>query len=310
MKTSKFKLIVIPLLFLSLMVLSSQVPPIVQAVQTYVDGEYAVPFEVLKDNSNEVSATSDYMISPAKIVIENGKMNAIVTLKNSSWWQYFKVQSFPSSSFLDVTIINEDEEEGLRTVSFEVGDIKLPLQAQIHIIVTGIPGFNYDNKYDIQLQFDDSKITVEETSSQNEVNLANPENQESLENDSSPTETDTVAETIHSEDKVELLPVGEGMENHEEPISESATTEDVVTEESADTDRENLDLNVEKEEPTDFVDGLEADQTEGQTVKEEALSADEGTEEKASGFNWMFVVVILAVGIILLLFMVSRRSKK
>ncbi len=119
--------------------------------QRYADGEYSVPFIVLKDTGNEQSATAEYMVSPAKVIVQNGKMHVVMTLNNSSWWQYFKVQS--GGGFTDVQVLSEDTANDKRVVKFEVKDIEQLVSAKIHVIVTGIPGFTYDNKYDIRFKF-------------------------------------------------------------------------------------------------------------------------------------------------------------
>ena len=124
------------------------------AAATFADGEYTVPFTVLKDNSNEVSATADYMVSPAKVQLVNDKATVTVTLKNSSWWQYFRVQN--GGSFSDVQVVSETGDQ--RVVRFTVSDLTAHVNAKIHIIVTGIPGFDYDNKYDIRFNFNTSSI--------------------------------------------------------------------------------------------------------------------------------------------------------
>ncbi|MDN4608053.1 NEAT domain-containing protein [Sporosarcina highlanderae] len=116
----------------------------------YADGDYTVPFSVLKATSNEESATVEYMVSPAKVKMQNDKATVTVTLNNSSWWQSFQVQG------RDVQVVSEANDR--RVVKFDVADISQPVNAKIHIIVTGIPGFDYDNKYDIRLVFNTSSF--------------------------------------------------------------------------------------------------------------------------------------------------------
>ncbi|MCG7346454.1 NEAT domain-containing protein [Sporosarcina sp. ACRSL] len=132
----------------------STIHPKVAAAATFADGEYNVPFTVLKDNSNEVSATADYMVSPAKVQLTNDKATVTVTLKNSSWWQYFKVQN--GGTYSDVQVVSESGDQ--RVVRFTVSDLTRLVNGKIHIIVTGIPGFEYDNKYDIRFSFNTSSI--------------------------------------------------------------------------------------------------------------------------------------------------------
>lgn len=124
------------------------------AASPYADGEYTVPFSVLKDTGSELSATAEYVVSPAKLIVQNGKMHVIMTLNNSSWWQYFRVNG------AEVQVVSEDTANDKRVVKFEVKDITQLVGAKIHIIVTGIPGFTYDNKYDIRFKFNSSNIPV------------------------------------------------------------------------------------------------------------------------------------------------------
>ncbi|MBD7984844.1 NEAT domain-containing protein [Sporosarcina sp. Sa2YVA2] len=132
------------------------VPMQASAATTFADGEYTVPFTVLKDKGNEVSTTADYMVSPAKVHIQNDKATVTVTLNNSSWWQYFKVNG------RDVQVISENTGSDKRVVKFDVADLNQLVNAKIHIIVTGIPGFNYDNEYDIRFKFNTASIPAPE----------------------------------------------------------------------------------------------------------------------------------------------------
>jgi len=123
------------------------------------DGEKAITLAVLKDKSDEVSATGQYIDSAAKWIVEDGKSYVVATLKSSKWWESFKVQaaqpgSFEDKNFVDVEVLSTDEAANTRTVKFAVPDINQVLNAKIHIIVTGVPGVgSYDNSYDIRLKF-------------------------------------------------------------------------------------------------------------------------------------------------------------
>ena len=125
----------------------------VEAASKYAEGEHSLPFTVLKDSGNEQSVTNDYMNTPAKLVVKDGKNFVQVSLKNSSWWQYFKVQS--GGSFVDVTVLSEGNDTQL--VQFEVQDLDQLLNAKVHIIV---PDINYDNKYDIRFKFNTANVSA------------------------------------------------------------------------------------------------------------------------------------------------------
>ena len=125
----------------------------VEAASKYADGEYSLPFSVLKNTSDEQSVTNDYMTSPAKLVVKNGKNYIQVSLKNKSWWQYFKVQN--GGSFGNVTVLSEGKDTQL--VQFEVQDVDKLVNAKVHIIV---PEINYDNKYDVRFKFNTSNVAA------------------------------------------------------------------------------------------------------------------------------------------------------
>lgn len=117
------------------------------AEAAYADGEYTLPFTILQGNSSEKSKTNDYVVSPAKLIVKNGKYTVQMTLKNSSWWKSFTVESKP------VKVISDSNDT--RVVQFEVSDVNKLVKGHIHIVV---PDINYDSSYDIRLQFDTSKI--------------------------------------------------------------------------------------------------------------------------------------------------------
>ena len=154
----KYTISIFSILFFLFTVLLTITPPKAAAASTYADGEHTLPFIVLKDSGNEQSATAEYVVSPAKLVVENGKMHVVMTLNNSSWWQYFKVQS--GGAFTDVQVLSENKANDKRIVKFAVQDIEQLVSAKIHVIVTGIPGFSYDNKYDIRFKFTSTNIPL------------------------------------------------------------------------------------------------------------------------------------------------------
>jgi heme-binding NEAT domain protein len=125
----------------------------VEAASKYADGEYSVPFTVLKNNSNEQSVTNDYLTSPAKLVVKDGKNLIQITIKNKSWWQYFRVQN--GGSFGNVTVLSEGKDTQL--VQFEVQDVDKLVNAKVHIIV---PEINYDNKYGVRFNFNTANVAA------------------------------------------------------------------------------------------------------------------------------------------------------
>src|SRR5690625_224235 len=143
--------IIVPILFVLVTVLPFAQSNAVEAASKYADGEHDLPFTVLKGDSDESSMTNDYLVSPAKLIVENGKNIVQLTLKNSSWWEDFTVAS---GSVSEISEANDT-----RVVQFEVGDLDQILDSKIHVIV---PDIDYDNKYDVRFQFDTSGLTANE----------------------------------------------------------------------------------------------------------------------------------------------------
>ena len=137
----------IPVLLAVLVLLPVTQADQVAAASKYEEGEYALPFNVLKENSDETSIAADYMDSPAQLIVKDGKNLVQVKLTNKSYWQSFSV----SSSNVETITDGADT----RLVQFEVGDLDQLVTANMHIIVEDI---DYDSKYNVRLQFDTSNI--------------------------------------------------------------------------------------------------------------------------------------------------------
>lgn len=131
-------------------------------------GQQEMTFDVLKEDSDELSAASRYMNNPAIITVENGITYATITLNHSHWWQSLKVQAeqpgtFADDHFVEAEVLSEDEEANERVVKFAIADIEQALNAQIHIIVTGVPNLGaYDMKHNIRLKFNSERETPAE----------------------------------------------------------------------------------------------------------------------------------------------------
>jgi heme-binding NEAT domain protein len=154
----------------------------VEAASKYADGEYSVPFTVLKNNSNEQSVTNDYLTSPAKLVVKDGKNLIQITIKNKSWWQYFRVQN--GGSFGNVTVLSEGKDTQL--VQFEVQDVDKLVNAKVHIIV---PEINYDNKYDVRFDFNTANVAAKAAG--NNSSTVDKKTTKTIEKSTASTETTT-----------------------------------------------------------------------------------------------------------------------
>lgn len=139
----------IPVLIVLISLLAVNQTDVANAATKYKDGEYDVPFTILKGDSDEKSMTNDYVTTPAKLIVKDGKNTIQITIKNSSWWQYFKLDG------ADGTVISKNEEADTEVVEFTVADLEQTVQSNIHVIV---PDIDYDNKYDIRFNFDTSNV--------------------------------------------------------------------------------------------------------------------------------------------------------
>lgn len=146
----------------------------VNAESNIANGSYQVPFKVIKDNSDEKSMTNDYMQSPAQVTVTNGQAEVEIVLNNSSWWQSFKVDS--GNGYSDVQVISDTSET--RIVKFSVNDITSLVNAKIHVIV---PDINYDNKYDIRIDFDTSNMGAVSKSAEKEDSASKEGKKETVE---------------------------------------------------------------------------------------------------------------------------------
>lgn len=263
---------------------------------SYKDGEYTVPLQVLKDTSDEISATSDYIESSAKVIIEQGKLHAKLTLKNSSWWHEFKIRS--TDSWNDVTVLSVNEENDTRLVQFPLDDFSVPLNAKIHIIVTGIPGFEYDNKYDIRFQFDSSQIPLveEEQISEAEKAAASPE----LETDSQPNTQDQHAVSATDEVPSNNTPVegDNASEMEQEEINSELDETDVMQEEQANEELTNPSV---EEENDQIHEDVASEPTLDNSVTETQPTGSDDRPNRSSTI-WLVLLVlsvIVVVGFIL-----------
>ncbi|WP_432357123.1 NEAT domain-containing protein [Sporosarcina sp. UB5] len=135
--------------------------PAAAEVTATEEASYELPFNVLQEKSDEVSAAGTYVKSPAEVKVEDGKAIVYMTLLDSQYWQSLKIQD--GDKFVDAEVVSENEEEKTRLVKFELKDVEKTLNAKAHIIVTGIPGLGeYDKTHDIRFQFDASEVPVEE----------------------------------------------------------------------------------------------------------------------------------------------------
>ncbi|MBR0589521.1 NEAT domain-containing protein [Bacillus sp. FSL W8-0920] len=144
------------LVFFSLLT-AFQIPQGTAQAASFVDGEYTVGFTVLKNGSTEASMMDTYTEKPAKLIVENGKTTAYVTLKQSKEITDFKVEQ--NGALVTTETVSEDATANTRVIKFDVADLSAKLNGWVKIY-WDLGGFIYDEAYDVQLAFDQSSLTL------------------------------------------------------------------------------------------------------------------------------------------------------
>ena len=172
--TTKIKkissLLLIGLLFINLFPTT-----IVKADNVLKDGgEYKIQVNFFKDNTGnrtkESSAANGYIQQEATIKVENGQPYLYVTLKNSNWWKNFATSKSGEHPVAPSPVENyqgtyQDVEystpnNGERVAKIKINSIDNVVYSYMHIKVEGIPGFDYDNWYQVDLTMNPSSLTV------------------------------------------------------------------------------------------------------------------------------------------------------
>lgn len=167
------------LLVLFSLLTAFQIPQGTAQAASFVDGEYTVGFTILKNGSTEASMMDTYTEKPAKLIVENGKKTAYVTLKQSKEITDFKVEQ--NGALVTTETVSEDETANTRVIKFDVADLSAKLNGWVKIY-WDLGGFIYDEAYDVQLAFDQSSLTL--------VTPAKPDDNETKPDDQNGTKPD------------------------------------------------------------------------------------------------------------------------
>ncbi|WP_224929841.1 NEAT domain-containing protein [Bacillus safensis] len=167
------------LLVLFSLLTAFQIPQGTAQAASFVDGEYTVGFTILKDGTSEASMMDTYTEKPAKLIVENGKTTAYVTLKQSKEITDFKVEQ--NGALVTTETVSEDETANTRVIKFDVPDLSAKLNGWVKIY-WDLGGFIYDEAYDVQLAFDQSSLTL--------VTPAKPDDNETKPDDQNGTKPD------------------------------------------------------------------------------------------------------------------------
>ncbi|MCY7678818.1 NEAT domain-containing protein [Bacillus pumilus] len=145
------------LLVLFSLLTAFQIPQGTAQAASFVEGEYTVGFTILKNGSTEASMMDTYTEKPAKLIVENGKTTAYVTLKQSKEITDFKVEQ--NGALVTTETVSEDETANTRVIKFDVADLSAKLNGWVKIY-WDLGGLIYDEAYDVQLAFDQSSLTL------------------------------------------------------------------------------------------------------------------------------------------------------
>lgn len=125
------------------------------AAPAVADGNYTIQFKVLKDGTSNTSMMDNYTVKPANVKVTNGHAYVNLTLKNSSWITKFQVEK--NGAYADAAVVSTNTTANTRVVGFDVADLSSKLNAYTEVI---IPAIGYNGKYDVQLEFDPSTLTI------------------------------------------------------------------------------------------------------------------------------------------------------
>ncbi|MCC4311502.1 NEAT domain-containing protein [Carnobacterium maltaromaticum] len=139
-------------------------------------GEYQVQLNFYKDqtggSTKESSAANAYLDHTGTIKVENNQLYLYVTVKNSGWWKNFatsKSGERPATpvpaenyqgTYQDVEVISENPADNTRKVRIKMESLDKIIFSYMHINVDTVPGFNYDNWYQVDLTIDPSSLVV------------------------------------------------------------------------------------------------------------------------------------------------------
>ncbi|OJE49201.1 internalin [Bacillus proteolyticus] len=132
-----------------------------QSLAAASDRTYDTEIKIYKDQKDEPSMVSQYIKNP-KVAIEDGKKIVTVTMQDSDYFQYLRIEDRNQPGvFHDVKVLSEDKRKnGTKVVQFEIGEFEKKHNMQMHIL---IPAIGYDHKYQVQFEIKDPTVSDKET---------------------------------------------------------------------------------------------------------------------------------------------------
>lgn len=114
------------------------------------DGNYFIPFRILKDGSDSISMANDYVVSPALLKVAGSSRTVSFTVKQS-----FEIKSLTISGSSG-NIISQNQANNTRVVSYTLPSLTGKLNGTVRI---DWDKYNYHKNYNIQFAFDESSVT-------------------------------------------------------------------------------------------------------------------------------------------------------
>ncbi len=121
----------------------------------YADGIYSMDYKVLKDGTEEDSMMSNYVVSPGKLTIKDGKYHLAIGVNSSEWITSFQTEQ--NGEFADAEVVSEDEATNTRVVAFPIEDINEKQNVRVQV---EIPEYNYYHTYTVQFAYDTDSMQL------------------------------------------------------------------------------------------------------------------------------------------------------
>ncbi len=122
------------------------------ASTTIEEGTYSIDYVILRAEDDSVSIANDYFEKPANLIVQDGEQYIQFLLNHSQWTK--ELQAPKGDSFVDVTVVEEDEEEDTRLVQFKVDrDFSEPIEFKMHVLIETMDPV-YDHRYTVRFDFD------------------------------------------------------------------------------------------------------------------------------------------------------------
>lgn len=147
-------------ILLALLVLLPVSQDQVAAASKYKDGEYRLPFNVLKSDGSGTSAAAEYL-SSATLIVKDGQNTVRMNVKNSSMLRNLTVNGATANT------VSSNDGDDTRVVQFVASNLDGNVSGTMHVVVPAevLPPNGYDENYNVQFTFDTSGIATQSGSS-------------------------------------------------------------------------------------------------------------------------------------------------